>query len=109
MQYVALEELLVKVEVFCAHCLVENKIAQHCTHVLSSTSTLMPLVILYQIDKALFSQTVLFVIIQNLIIPLDLFNRMCREEVLYCSVWVKVVIYLFCLVKKGKMYMNCTL
>jgi hypothetical protein len=32
MQYVALEELLVKVEVSCAHFLVENKIARHCTH-----------------------------------------------------------------------------
>jgi hypothetical protein len=38
MQYVALEELLVKVEVYCAHCLVENKIAGHCTHVDSDAS-----------------------------------------------------------------------
>jgi hypothetical protein len=29
--YVALEELLVKVEVSCAHYRVENKIARHCT------------------------------------------------------------------------------
>jgi hypothetical protein len=42
MQHVALEELLVKVEVSCVHCLVENKIARHCTHVLSSTSTIPP-------------------------------------------------------------------
>jgi hypothetical protein len=38
--------LLVKVEVPCAHYLAENKIAWHCTHVLSSTSTPMPLTIL---------------------------------------------------------------
>jgi hypothetical protein len=31
MQYVALEELLVKVEVSCAHYLVKNKSAPHCT------------------------------------------------------------------------------
>jgi hypothetical protein len=43
MQYVAAEELLVKVEVSCGHYLIENKIAWHCTHVLSSTSTPMPL------------------------------------------------------------------
>jgi hypothetical protein len=46
MHYVALEEMLVNVEVSCVHYLVENKIAQHCTHVLSSASTLMPLTIL---------------------------------------------------------------
>jgi hypothetical protein len=46
MQYAALEELLVKAEVPCVHYLVENKIARHCTHVLSGTSTLMPLTIL---------------------------------------------------------------
>jgi hypothetical protein len=45
MQYVALEELLVKVEVSSAQYLVESKIARHCTLVLSSPSTPMPLTI----------------------------------------------------------------
>jgi hypothetical protein len=62
------EELLVIVEVSSAPYLVENKIARHCTRVLSSMSTLMPLtippakqnqrlllvfIILYQINKAM--------------------------------------------------------
>jgi hypothetical protein len=45
MQYVALEELLVTVEVSCVHSVVESKIAQNFTRVLSSASTLMPLTI----------------------------------------------------------------
>jgi hypothetical protein len=47
------EELLVKVEVSCSHYLVESKIAWHCTHVLSSTSTPMPVIILFYINKAI--------------------------------------------------------
>jgi hypothetical protein len=68
MQCVVLEELLLKVEISCAHYLIENKIAQHCTHVIPSASTPVPLtilpakqnqklllvfIILYQINKAI--------------------------------------------------------
>jgi hypothetical protein len=40
------KEFMVKIELSSVHCLVENKIAQHCTHVLSSASTPMPVTIL---------------------------------------------------------------
>jgi hypothetical protein len=46
MEHVIAEGWLVKVEVPCVHYLVENKIAQYCTHVLSSALTPMPLTIL---------------------------------------------------------------
>jgi hypothetical protein len=38
--------MLSKVEVWFVYSLVENKIARHCTHALSSTMTPMPLTIL---------------------------------------------------------------
>jgi hypothetical protein len=46
MEYVAIEELLVKAEDPFAHYLLENKIARHCTHVLSSALIPMPLTVL---------------------------------------------------------------
>jgi hypothetical protein len=46
MEYVAPKQLLVKAEGPFAHYLVENKIAWHCTHVLSSASTPVPLTLL---------------------------------------------------------------
>jgi hypothetical protein len=52
----------VKVEVSFAHYLVENKTAWHCTHILSSASTLLPLTVLpaKQNQKAAISFFILF-------------------------------------------------
>jgi hypothetical protein len=57
MQHVAPEKLLGKLEGRFAHYLVENKIAPHCTHVLSSSSAPMPPTVLpaKQNQKSTFS------------------------------------------------------